>query len=346
MKKWIIVLAVSISLGCMVPETEMKSDYRIAFYNVENLYDTIDNPDTDDDFFLPTAETHWDTKRYFRKIDHLAEVISSMRSEGGELPVLVGLAEIENKVVLGDLCAHKDMVEAGYSFIHEDSPDERGADVALLFRKGLFAEISHKAILVLPGGGDHTRDILYVEGLMAGQTVHIFINHWPSRREGQKESEFRRIAAANVLRSAVDRVLEKDATARIIIMGDFNDEPDNRSIREVLAAAVPGEEEGASLYNLSFKAYKRGEGSYYYRYEEKWNMLDQIIVSESMLNDTKGLYCPSMGVRIHRKEFMLYYQKGKESIPNRTYGGSRYHGGYSDHLPVYTDLLPGSDYSL
>ncbi|OQX98444.1 MAG: hypothetical protein B6I20_11060 [Bacteroidetes bacterium 4572_117] len=316
-----------------------ESTFTVAFYNVENLFDTINNPDKIDEQFLPDSEKKWDTGKYNKKINDLGRVISSININ--ELPELVGLCEIENQDVLKDLTKCRFLVKGNYAFVHEDSPDARGIDVALMYRKNEFKYQKHKILQVGFSFEPETttRDILYVSGtLNNNDELHVFVNHWSSRRGGQQESEPKRLEAAKILRFEVDAILKKNKKAKIVIIGDFNDMPVNKSLHEILNATNNMRTNNyKELYNLMFNKSINGQGTYNYR--GNWNMLDNIIVSKSLLKNKKGYIVSADGGQIFKKRWMLYDNvKTGQMTPAKTYGGPNYYGGISDHFPVYVIL--------
>ncbi len=300
--------------------------YTIAFYNVENLFDTIDNPKTRDEEFTPTGRKKWNTEKYLTKLNHLSKVISGIDKE---LPLIVGLCEIENKTVVEDLIKTKFLKKGKYKIVHDESPDFRGIDNALIYKKKGFDYLYHKAIPVKLKDNSRfiTRDILYVKGLIKKDTFHIFVNHWPSRRGGQAKSEHKRIQAAKTLKLIVDSIYNVNPESNIIIMGDFNDEPNDKSIQELTKSE--------NLTNLTAKYTKKGEGTYHYWKTKEWNKLDQIIISSkfhaSKANSIKVEY------QIFKPNWILI-KEGNEMVPSKTFAKG-YNGGYSDHLPVYIQLL-------
>jgi predicted extracellular nuclease len=298
-------------------------------YNVENLYDTADDPNVPDEEFLATSEKMWNTERYQKKLDDISRVISEINPL--ELPEIVGLAEIENQMVLEDL-VNTDQLKNQYGIIHEESPDYRGIDVALLYRKDAFMEISHETLPVnFPDDPKFkTRDILYVKGVLGKKEVHIFVNHWPSRIGGDDKTEPKRILAASVLKSKVDQILATDLKARIIIMGDMNDEPVNRSLKETLGADAP--DSGSKLVNLTLPEKNAGFGTYFYN--GNWNMLDNLVVSEEILHGS-GMKVEGQKGTVFHNDWMIYTNKDGIKTPNRTYVGNKYVAGVSDHFPVY-----------
>jgi predicted extracellular nuclease len=313
---------------------------RIVFYNVENLFDTEKDSLINDDDFLPDGSRFWTYNRYQQKLHHISTVLTTIG--GWDPPEIIGLCEIENRKVLDDLCSKSSLAKLKYKIIHKDSPDLRGIDVAFLYQPKAFFPISYKAISVkFPHRPEATtRDILYICGQAKNKdTIHIFVNHWPSRLGGQLESEPNRLAAARILRHAVDSVLNKHPGAKIIILGDLNDYPDNKSLTEVLLANRDfGQIKSNELYNLSVQMEKSSRmGSH--KFDGEWGILDQIIVSGSLLNAANGLSAKKENVFIFDADFLLEEDgnfTGKRTF--RTYIGFRYHGGYSDHLPVFIDL--------
>jgi predicted extracellular nuclease len=317
--------------------------FTVVFYNVENLFDTEDEPGKEDDEFTPGSKLAWDLEKYNKKINDLAHVISLVNPS--ELPEIVGLAEVENDKVLDDLVLSEQLKKGNYSVIHYDSPDERGMDVALIYRPDEFTAQYSKAVpVVFPfDSTETTRDILYVKGKTKdGEIIHIFVNHWKSRSEGVQETEPRRIYTAVTLRKEIDLIMNREPDAKIIIIGDLNDEPTNRSVHEMLAANNKRKNVNPrELYNLMYDMHNNGNvGSYFYR--GTWNMLDNLIISQPLLNNKSGYHTDFDGGKIFRQEWMLYKdEKYKESVPNRTYGGPEYYGGISDHFPVYVTLKKG-----
>lgn len=313
----------------------------VIFYNVENLFDTIDNQMTLDDEFTPQSEKMWDSERYIRKLNNLSKVIVS---SSVDFPVLIGLCEVENKDVVKDLAQKTDLKAGHYGIIHFDSPDPRGIDVALMYSKDYFKPIDYAPLnIVLPDTSTKlTRDILYVKGLLEmnnqKQEIHIFINHWPSRIKGEEFTAPNRAAAASVLKHTIDSINAKNTAANILIMGDFNDTPYDKSISQILAAKEPtAKKTDECLINLSSEKQKNNEGSY--NYQGNWQALDQIIVSEGMMEPGSALTVKPNTLKYIKNDWMLYMNTKYGASPNKTYSGNKYYGGYSDHLPVYVELI-------
>ncbi len=327
MKRFSLILAILLFgvFACKQSEPSLT----VAFYNTENLFDTEDDPYKNDNEFLPGSKKKWTDERYRKKLDDIARVISEIDTT--DLPVLIGLCEVENRKVLDDLILTGKLA-GRYSVAHYESPDIRGIDVALLYRNDCFRLDGTEAIPIVFNNAPNykTRDILHVSGKIKKEEFHLFVNHWPSRIGGIDKSEPRRIFVASVLKQKVDEVLTEDPSANIIIMGDMNDEPDNKSLLETLAAKAPGS--GSQLVNLMLPPDKQNKGSYNFR--GNWNMLDNLIVSRSLL-DGKGFDVKGAQGYIFRKKWMEFKNNRGTVSPNRTYGGSNYYGGVSDHFPVY-----------
>jgi predicted extracellular nuclease len=312
--------------------------FRIVFYNAENFFDCIDDSLKNDEDYLPGGMRGWGYSRYETKQMHIAKVLVSI----GEWspPPLVGMCEIESDKVLFDLTRYSVMKSLGYRFIHYESADLRGVDVALLYQPDRFKPLRSEPISIFfPGNAKSTtRDILYVCGKDSStDSLHVFVCHFPSRLGGEAESEFKRIYTAEVLRTRVDSLLKLNLNARIVIMGDFNDYPDNSSMCKSLKAANPDDTEtNADLFNLMFPLHLKGLGSH--RHEGEWGCLDQIIVSKAFF-ESRGLRLAESYGHIFNADFLLeddLKYLGKQ--PFRTYSGFQYTGGYSDHLPVYADF--------
>ncbi len=318
-----------------------KGNYQIAFYNVENLFDTIDDPKTEDSEFLPASKAQWTGDRYEVKLENLCKVILDIGN--GKGPDVLGLCEVENDKVLTDLTAMLATKKQIYRVVHFESADPRGIDVALLYKpEKLTVLSSHFIRFDLPNTEwKRTRDILYVKGELPNkEVVHLYVNHFPSRREGTAESSYKRQFAASQLRKSVDSVLNTNANANIVIMGDFNDEPTDSSMSISLGAKGNTEQAAKSgLYNCMTVLKALGQGSH--NYKKEWSMLDQVIVSRVMIAGKSKVSYVSESATIYKEEWMLEQEERYKGQPYRTYAGSKYLGGYSDHLPVYIFLKLG-----
>lgn len=303
----------------------------IGFYNVENLFDTTNDPEKEDDEFTPDSEKNWNEERYLKKLDRIAEVISAMG--GDEFPAIMGLSEVENLETLGDLCGLEQLKKAKYEPVLVEGPDQRGIDVALIYSKTKFKVQAVSTFGIETGEGERpTRDILHVKGkLKGGPAIHILVNHWPSRYGGAEKTEPKRIAAAKVLSMVVDSIFQASPDEGVFCLGDFNDYPDNRSLSEILPTG-----EGRTLVNLMKGLDEAKRGSYNYRGE--WGFLDQIIVSANLVDGSLPDVLPGMTTPFFTDSMVYTHPEYGDIKPNRTYGGPNYYGGYSDHLPVYTIL--------
>ena len=316
----------------------------VAFYNLENLYDTTDNPIVHDDEFIPGGAKKYNTEIYQDKLFKLATVLKDIgMNESRQGAALIGVAEIENDTVLYDLVRHFLWRERKYQFIHFDSKDGRGVDVALLYNPGLFAPVYAIPLEVtLPSNSKEshtTRDILYVKGLINKELIHIYVNHWPSRRGGEERSAPARIAAADRCRKHLDSVLSVNPAAKIIVMGDLNDNPTDKSIRQGLRTigtkyATIQEKQ---LFNPWEWYYRRGLGTL--ANKDVWGLFDQILVSASFINrknNRNGWHFQHAA--IYYQPFMTEPNGRFKGYPMRTWEGNNYRGGFSDHFPTYIVL--------
>jgi len=306
--------------------------YTIAFYNIENLFDIHNDPFTNDDDFLPTSDKRWTQKKYDRKIYKIGSVISQIGTdENTTPPAIVGLAEVENKRVLKDLLASKDLQSINYDYVHYNSLDERGIDVALIYNKDVFTVNSSETFNIFitdeDGEIDFTRDVLLVSGMLGGEEIHIIVNHWPSRREGEEASSYKRVLAAQKNIEVVNRLKQENPNSKIIVMGDFNDNPNDDSVEELVA--------GANLYNPMQNLRSIDKGSL--NHDFNWNVFDQIMVSINFL-ETKPSTLKFSDANIFDSKFLTQYNGKYKGQPYRTFVGKKYKGGFSDHFPVFIEL--------
>ena len=315
---------------CLVLPVRAQESFRVLFWNVENLFECKDDPRKNDNEFLPDAKRNWTPYRYWEKVRNLAKGI--IASGNDYVPDLVGLCEVENDSCLYDLTRRSPLREAGYRYVMTDSPDQRGIDVALLYQRASFKVLHHQSIRIphkqLKKGP--TRDILHVVGkVVSGDTLDVMVCHLPSRSGGQAKSEPYRIFVAEMLKQTIDSLLEVRLHPNIILMGDFNDYPTDKSVERLCS--------GKSLHNLMID--KKG-GSY--RYRGEWGMLDQFIVSGSLLKKKSNIRTSKEKAQVLRHPFLLVEdEKYGGEKPFRTYNGMKYHGGFSDHLPICLDLTIG-----
>lgn len=334
MKKIGVLFFIALMVSCKTtqPDTKTHSDapakvkFDLMSYNVENLFDTIDDPNKADEDFTPNGKLQWNTAKY---IEHLNHTVDAITNKGTNFPAIVGLIEVENATVLNDLVNTSFLKGKGYQVVWYEGPDERGIDVAMIYDSKRVTIVGSRPIpVVLESVSDpNTRDILKVSVKVGSEDYHLFVNHWPSRRGGQDESEMHRIKAASVLRKEVDQILSVNAKANIICMGDFNDFPSNKSVHDVLQAGVSNEH--SVLFNMmsDFEALKKGT----HFYKGEWSPLDQFVVSYGMF-DNKCISANSFEVVSY--DFLYYTSKDGVKSPARAYVGDSYKGGYSDHLPI------------
>jgi endonuclease/exonuclease/phosphatase family metal-dependent hydrolase len=312
--------------------------YCIGFYNIENLYDTIDSPDTDDAEFLPGAAKQWGTMRYGRKVDKMGEVIGAMGKDLNGLAV-IGLAEVENRGVLEDLVKAKAIAGRHYGIVHHDSPDRRGVDVAMLYDPARFT-VLHERAYRLSNPADtawRTRDQLVVTGLADGDTLSVIVAHWPSRRGGEARSKPLRVLAASLGRHIVDSLATVHPQGRIAYMGDLNDDPVDESVKRALkSTGDKNKAVGPLLYNPMFELYNKGIGSLAWR--DSWNLFDQIILSPNMVSGAGGYY-RYYGTRVFNEPFLKQTDGNFQGYPHRTFVGDQYTDGWSDHFPVFVILV-------
>jgi len=315
-------------------ETTTKSAFsdgagcRIAFYNTENLFDIFDDTHTNDNDFLPGSKLKWTEDRYLQKLDHINEVIHGLNEL--QTLALIGMSEVENNDVLIDLLKNDTL----FNFIQYNSSDKRGIDVCLIYNTAFFKPL--QSYLSYFDKNDNPelflREVLVVKGILLKDTVHVLVNHWPSRREGEEKSERKRIAAAMLTQEIIDSIYASNSSSNIIVMGDFNDQPSDESMSVMLKVKSTKKNISSDLVN-PFKALQE-EGQGTCKYKRDWYLFDQILMSNSLM-DKKGVRF--VDAKIYNPEW-LYYKRDTNSGPYRTYLGDKYFGGYSDHFPVYVEM--------
>lgn len=323
----------------ILAQQQERINFKVMCYNVENYFDIVDDSLTSDQEFLPNGLRAWTYPKYQQKQANIAKVITAIG--GWDAPALVGLCEVESHKGLVDLTRYSGLKQLKYKFLHHESPDARGVDVALLYQPNQFNPFHDEAIEIhFPTApNSKTRDILFASGTVpSGDTLHLFVCHFPSRLGGELESEDKRIYVASVLRTRVDSIFKTNPHSKIVIMGDFNDYPNNKSIFETLAAQAPNDTINPNkLYNLMYHLHKSGKGTN--KHNGEWGALDQIIVSGGLLELNQGLYTAEKDTHIFDADFLLENDTqflGKQ--PFRSYVGMKYHNGFSDHLPIYTNF--------
>ena len=341
----LICLLVLISTSLYGQSSKTYTLRTIAFYNVENLFDTENDSVTFDDERTPEGRYHWTLDRYQKKIEHISKVLSKIGEDASKTsPDIIGLCEVENRKVVEDLIHHPNLRNKDYGIIHFDSPDARGIDVALLFKKSSYLPTSFKShrLLLFDDLGEriYTRDQLVVGGQMDGESIYFVVNHWPSRRGGPSKSNPRRVRAALLNKRIIDSIQKFDWNAKIICMGDLNDDPRDDSLKSILKTkGKPNQLDSLSLFNPMEQLYKKGVGSLAYR--DKWNLFDQFFMTPNVVNGEKktlsywkaGIFSPPF-IRTTEGKYKGY--------PLRSYSGGSYTAGYSDHFPAYLFLIKES----
>ncbi len=336
LSKILLLVLLTFNLSCA---QVVKNELFVAHWNIENLFDTIDDSNTSDEEFLSTGKKEWTNERLEQKLYNLARVIRSMNNNNG--PDLLGVCESEHEYLLDSL-AKSFLSDKNYKAVSIESPDFRGIDNGIIYNTDRLSLLSAKGYETKFGNNYNTRVIFLGTFLLdKTDTIYFFVNHWPSRRGGQEQSEPGRIKVAQTHKTIVDSILFNNPKSKIIIVGDFNDEPTNRSVMETLGAAPflcdsidtksLFEDSETKLFNTSYKAWVDGFGSYFY--QEHFNMLDQIIISKNLIAGSDiGYECNSF--EVYKPDFMITHTGKFKGAPFPTYGGNRYLGGYSDHFPV------------
>lgn len=344
------IILVLISMLTAAGQEKKFKVHTVAFYNVENLFDTINDSGKSDDDYLPNGAESWTGKKYQNKLQNIAKVLSEIgKDEAPDAPVIIGLAEIENRRVLEDLVKQPALMGKEYSIIHFDSPDSRGIDVALLYRKKYFKPTSYinKPLIIIDSLSANnttgkkkkaqrifTRDQLLVSGILDGEEMHFIVNHWPSRYGGEKKSSPNREAAAALNKKIIDSLYRINPNVKVISMGDFNDGPYNNSIKKVLGAkGLKDDVKPRGLFNPMEELSRKGDGSVAYR--DAWDLFDQMIVSEPLLSKDYNSY-RFWKARVFNKDYLTQPTGQYKGYPLRNSNGE---AGYSDHFPVYLYLI-------
>ncbi len=334
-----------LSLNTFSQQTKYKVSL-VGFYNLENLYDTVNNPLKNDEEFLPESLRQYNTPIYLDKLGRLSDVISQIGTEiNPDGVALLGVSEIENDTVLNHLVNMPKLKDRKLKFVHYDSPDKRGVDVGLLYNPKYFTVVKSAPLFVkLPGGSKDsylTRDILYVKGLLGNDTIHVYVNHWPSRSGGEERSMPARAAAAQVAKNHIDSLMASNPASKVILMGDLNDDPISPSITKVLKAKSKATDtKPTELFNPWHDLYRKGIGTL--AYQDAWGLFDQIIISGNLLNKNQAGYFFQKAT-IFNKDFLVQKTGKYRGYSKRTWDGTTYNYGYSDHFPVYIMLLQKVD---
>lgn len=321
------------------PEKKKMQMFGVAFYNLENLFDTINNNGKYDVEFSPKGKNNWDGHKYRSKLHNLSYAISQMTTSATPMgPAVIGCSEIENITVLEDLVKQDAIKDWNLKVIHHDSPDVRGVDVSLLYNPRFFhpIRVTNHRLHIDGKPWFKTRDQMCVVGLLGGSRVAIIVNHWPSRRGGSEQSSYLREAAAALCRQISDSLMKVDPKMGIIIMGDLNDDPSNKSCSEILGAVKnPDQCKPGGFYNPFWKKLDDGIGSYIYR--GQWDLFDQIIINHNLLSGACGLEFRS--AEVLNKEFLKQQDGQYRGYPHRTFSGGAWTNGYSDHFPTEIYLV-------
>lgn len=344
MRKLFSMIFIFLSIYSIAQKNSYKVSI-ISFYNLENLYDTLDDPKTNDEEFTPAGQRNYTSSIYWNKIEKLSSVIEKIGTDEGikwnDGPSILGVAEVENRDVLQDLVNHKYIKDRNYQIVHYNSKDIRGVDVGLLYNPKYFTVEESAAIFVkLPSGSKDsyfTRDILWVKGKLDGETVHIYVNHWPSRLGGEERSAPGRAAAALACKKHMDSIIAVDGDQKFVIMGDLNDDPTSASLTKVLNTKGKAEDvKSGGLFNPWVDFYKNGYGTL--AYQDAWGLFDQVVISSKWMDKKQDgffFYKPY----IFNREFMTENVGRYKGYPMRTWDGLLYRGGYSDHFPTYIVML-------
>lgn len=319
---------------------------KVVFYNLENFFDTIDDPHVRDEEYTPCGTRKWDAERYASKLANVERVLLDIAEIDDDFPVVIGIAEVENRSVAEDIAASERLAPAGYRVVHFDSPDERGIDVAFLYRPERFRFDGCRSVRAEIPQLPHfrTRDILTMWGTIEDEPFYFVVSHWPSRLGGQETSEFKRIAVGEQIRRMADSVLRCTPDTKIVVMGDFNDDPVDRSLLDGLGTrtSLDGLCKG-ELFNPFAALFRAGFGTL--AYNGAWNLFDHIVVSENLATgSTGGLKLQRDTVsgcwsHIFKPDYLMETEGAYRGYPFRTFAGKDYQGGFSDHLPVYIDMV-------
>jgi endonuclease/exonuclease/phosphatase family metal-dependent hydrolase len=342
------MLRLLLAFLCVIPILGVAQDFndfergsneaRFVFYNVENLFDVFDDSLKRDEEFTPEGAKHWNNRKYYNKLHNLSKVILSVG--GWDLPELVAFCEVENRKVISDLLYHTPLKEKGYEIVHFESPDRRGIDVAFMYLPEKIKVLDSRPIpITFPWDSSYkTRDILEAKLLLFNtDTVMFYVNHWPSKWGGHMETEQSRMYVGQTLRKRIDEVNSSDIS--IIAMGDFNDMPTDKSLIEGLGAKTDSNSVGKTdLFNLSYQLQQQNIGSH--KYQNEWSLIDQVIINNTLFQGTSGLGVKGKSAQVFKPSFLIIPdEKFQGEKTNRTFLGMRYLGGYSDHLPVYIDVI-------
>lgn len=338
MKKFLLTgLFAALIVACIA-----QKPYKVVFYNFENLFDTINDPDVFDEEFTPGGLKKWNSTKYNKKIANLERVLFDIAAEDRDFPAVIGVSEIENRNVMEDVIGRPKLLPADYRVVHFDSPDARGVDVGFYYRPDVFRlEGSEPIPFRMPELPDfRTRDFVTMWGTIDGEPFFFLVSHWPSRLGGKEASDPKRMSAARQVRAIVDSVQTANPATKVVVMGDLNDDATDDSIVEGLGAKGKVQEvQPGDMFNPFIALLKAGYGTLAYR--DAWNLFDNIIVSANLVDAPAGtLRLLAAGKSkfyggIFRRPYMLQREGQYKGYPLRTFVGNNFQGGFSDHFPVY-----------
>ncbi|WP_418991167.1 endonuclease/exonuclease/phosphatase family protein [Alistipes sp.] len=335
-------LTCTLLLALLIAATFAQKPYKVMFYNLENFFDTINDPEVRDDEFTPEGPKAWNSAKYYKKLGNMERVLFDIAAFDRNYPAVIGVSEVENRSVLEDIVATPRLAPANYRIVHYDSPEARGVDVAFMYRPDVFKlEGSYPVKTVVPTLPNFkTRDILTMWGTIENEPFYFMVAHWPSRLGGKEASEFKRIAVGEQMRRLADSVLRINPATKIVAMGDFNDDPTDPSIARGLGAKGKiNELQPGDMYAPFTDMLKAGLGTL--AYGDAWNIFDNIVVSENLATGSEGALKLQRAPKskyygnIFKQHYMVQKEGQYRGYPLRTYVGNNFQGGYSDHFPVY-----------
>ena len=327
-RKYFLLIVFIVYAHFLEAQQKNLEHYTVLFYNTENLFHPDKDSLTKDEEFVPDGIRNWNYYKYWEKVRDVFQVIVSASDEFP--PAIIGLAEIENYKVMWDISQNTPLVKEPYGIIHHESPDHRGIDIGVLYHKEMVSLIDYQFIPLVDGTDSlSTREIVYLKCHIQQDSLHCFFAHWPSKWGGVKQTEEKRILAGSTLRRKIDSIMSVNKDAKVVIMGDFNDNPDSKSIRRLTEA----NQSSVGLQNIS--RYSPDGLSGTHKYQGIWSIIDQAIVSKAMISANTGISCTENSYHIVKPDLLLEEdEKFGGYKPYRTYSGYKYIGGYSDHLPI------------
>ena len=348
MKRNLIVISAVVAMLLSLSTASAQSKrYTVLFYNVENLFDTIQDPTIYDTEFIPSGVKEWNSAKYYKKLGNLEKVFYSIAEQNRAYPTIIGVSEIENRNVLEDIASMPKLQRANYQICHYDGPDARGVDVAFFYRPDQFKYEGSKSIKAnIPGARENfrTRDILTMWGKIDGEDFLFIVSHWPSRRGGQSSSAYLREGLAAQIKGICDEARRQNPNIKVAVMGDFNDDPGDKSVSQDLGAKLKKNKLGEfDFWNPYWQMHRDGYGTLVYN--DLWNLFDNIVVSANVANAPQGtleIWKPKQNDyygNVFKGDFLFQKEGQYKGYPLRTYVGNNFQNGFSDHLPVYIFLV-------